>query len=381
LSSNDGITDSSPAATPLISKAQEYTLNNFGVIPVNYEKRPALHKGEINCKRGRVASSEELVQYFGSCNDNTRTVGIGLLLDKSEFTIDTDGCGENVFQIRVASRLTSNLQTKINSTMCTKTPHGYHRIFRYKPANDNEVIRTRTYWSMNDGHNEIAVKGKNHYSIEYGPGYQEIRGVKCLIDLSNDEITDLFSSMSLLKLEKNMAENMARVLREYYREPKRNNLTFAIAGFLHRARVPEAIITDVVEHLALAVKDEQFESRLQVVSNTCTRDPDSADVSGYQRLLDEIDGDGNALDKINSILQRSGYCANDGNDGNESVTKNQLALRLVEENVKKLFTDQFGDAYAAVKVNEHIETLRIKGFRSTLSCCYWWRILQKRAIQ
>ena len=45
------------------------------------------------------------------------------------------------------------------------------------------------------------------------------------------------------------------------------------------------------------------------------------------------------------------------------MTKNQLALRLVEENVKDLFTDQFGDAYAAVKVNEHIETLRIKGSR------------------
>ena len=160
-----------------------------------------------------------------------------------------------------------------------------------------------------------------------------------------------------------MAKNIARVLREYYKEPKRNNLTFAIAGFLHRASVPEEIITDVVEHLALAVKDGQLESRLQVVSNTCAKNPDSADVSGYERLLDELDGDNKALDKINNILQRSGYCANDGNDGNESVTKNQLALRLVEENVKKLFTDQFGDAYAAVKVNEHIETLRIKGSR------------------
>ena len=79
--------------------------------------------------------------------------------------------------------------------------------------------------------------------------------------------------------------------------------------------------------MAIAIKDKQLESRLQVVSNTCIRDPDSADVSGYQRLLEEIDGDGNALDKINSIFQRSGYCANDGNDGNdanESVTKNQL---------------------------------------------------------
>jgi ribosome-binding factor A len=307
----------------------------------------------VESMRGRTATSEELALYFG--NIKTRTVGIGLLINETEFTIDTDGRGESVFQNRLVSRLTPNLQSKVNSTMCTKTPHGYHRIFRYKAANDDEIVKAGTYWGMDGGHNEIALKGKNHYSIEYGPGYQEVRGIKSLVKLSHGEITELLEAMSLLRLEKNLAENIVRILRGYYNEPKRNNLTFAIAGFLHKARVPEEIIADIVERLAIAIKDEQLESRLQVVSNTCTRDPDSADVSGYQRRLEEIDGDGNALDKINSILQRSGYCANDGNDGNdanESVTKNQLALRLVEENVKKLFTDQFGDAYAAVKVRD-----------------------------
>lgn len=182
--------------------------------------------------------------YFS--NGKTRTAGIGLLINETEFTIDTDGRGENVFQLRVASRLTPNLQTKINSTMCTKTPHGYHRIFRYKPSNSNEVIKTKTHWSLEGGHNEIAVKGKDHYSIEYGPGYQEIRGIKCLVELSNDETTELLYAMSLLRLEKNIAENVAKVLKEYYKEPKRNNLTFAIAGFLHKARVPEEIIRDII---------------------------------------------------------------------------------------------------------------------------------------
>jgi hypothetical protein len=40
-----------------------------------------------------------------------------------------------------------------------------------------------------------------------------------------------------------------------------------------------------------------------------------------------------------------------------------MKMMLVMENVQKLFTDQFSDAYAAVKVNEHIETLRIKSSR------------------
>ena len=67
--------------------------------------------------------------YFS--NGKTRTAGIGLLINETEFTIDTDGRGESVFQKRVASRFPPDLQSKINSTMCTKTPHGYHRIFRY----------------------------------------------------------------------------------------------------------------------------------------------------------------------------------------------------------------------------------------------------------
>ena len=57
-----------------------------------------------------------------------------------------------------------------------------------------------------------------------------------------------------------------------------------------------------------------------------------------------------------------------GNEANEdkavtSPTKDQLALMLVEQNIEKLFTDQFDDAYAAVRVDEHIETLRIKSSR------------------
>ena len=46
------------------------------------------------------------------------------------------------------------------------------------------------------------------------------------------------------RLEKNLAENIVRIIRGYYNEPKRNNLTFAIAGFLHKARVSEEIIAE-----------------------------------------------------------------------------------------------------------------------------------------
>ena len=48
-----------------------------------------------------------------------------------------------------------------------------------------------------------------------------------------------------------------------------------------------------------------------------------------------------------------------------SPSKDQLALRLVEQNIEEIFTDQFDDTYAAVRVDNHIETLRIKSSRFT----------------
>ena len=102
------------------------------MIPIDSEKRPVLRKGEVKGKRDKISTFEELAFYFVDKNGKTRTAGIGLLINETEFTIDTDGCGESVFQNRVYYKLSPTLQTKVNSTMCTKTPHGYHRIFRYK---------------------------------------------------------------------------------------------------------------------------------------------------------------------------------------------------------------------------------------------------------
>ena len=78
--------------------------------------------------------------------------------------------------------------------------------------------------------------------------------------------------MSILRSRRSL--KVSKVLREYYKEPKRNNLTFSIAGFLHKARVPEQIIADIIERLAIAVNDEQLESRLEVVNNTYYADAD-----------------------------------------------------------------------------------------------------------
>ena len=82
--------------------------------------------------------------------------------------------------------------------------------------------------------------------------------------------------------------------------------------------------------------------------------------------LEGTTGGGNADDKGNTNNSSDGDSrVNSNNRGKEidSLTKDQIALGLVEKNIEDLFTDQFDDAYAAVKVDDHIETLRLKSSR------------------
>ena len=51
----------------------------------------------------------------------------------------------------------------------------------------------------------------------------------------------------------------------------------------------------------------------------------------------------------------------------------QIALDLAEEHCSELFVDQFGTQYGALKIGEHVETLRLKDsrFKSWLFRTYY----------
>ena len=49
-----------------------------------------------------------------------------------------------------------------------------------------------------------------------------------------------------------------------------------------------------------------------------------------------------------------------GKEDQERQKPAQIALELAEEKCKKLFLDQFGTPYIAIKINDHIETSAVK---------------------
>jgi hypothetical protein len=357
-----------PADDLLLSKAQQYA-SKFTIISVDSDKKPVLGTGEVEAKRVKVTTGQELTEYFGE-GKNPRTVGIGLLIHRTEFSIDTDGKGEWVFQKKVMPNLPSKLRNKINSTMATKTPNGFHRTF--KLADVEMSVKDETFWSLGE-HNEIAVQGKDHYSIEYAPGYEEINGLECQLELDESEVYELTDILARFRKETNAINKIVRVLRQHHKpNTNRDKIAFAIAGYLHKKDVPERIILGIVETLATVTNDEQLESRLDVVRSTCAKDRN--EVSGYSELLTVLEDNASAITTITSELRKMGYRTpdksngkKDGESGEEGTgeSKSGVVLRLIHDNSKEFFTDQFGDAYGAVDVEGHIETLRIKSSRFT----------------
>jgi hypothetical protein len=82
----------------------------------------------------------------------------------------------------------------------------------------------------------------------------------------------------------------------------------------------------------------------------------------------------NALDdnwkKISQLKHKD---SDRDSSSDEEKSTAQIALGLAEEQCSELFLDQFGTPYAAVKIDEHIETLRLKDsrFKSWLCRAYY----------
>jgi hypothetical protein len=61
-----------------------------------------------------------------------------------------------------------------------------------------------------------------------------------------------------------------------------------------------------VESLVSQTNDEELQARLQVVKDTCSKDPKSDQVSGFSRLLEALDNNQNAVSDIEQVLNELG---------------------------------------------------------------------------
>jgi hypothetical protein len=211
---------------------------------------------------------------------------------------------------KIVSKLSVQLQDKVRITMHTKTPHGHHRTFRYVHEDLPNGIKDTTYVKLNGEHSEIALKGKDHYFVERGPGYEIINGVEDLVTLTKSEVDELLGTLAAFGEEHKGLAAVVNKLRPYYVKPNRNDVIFALSGYLHRGKTPEHVIIEIAQGLidSTGYSDENPNKVLQTIRDTCSKDADSNQVSGYKRLHETLTsaspaGDIKPDDVSNTILE------------------------------------------------------------------------------
>ena len=281
-SDNSGPNDNSfSASNERVEQARKLTGHGFVIIPLN--DKIAIIK--YSNRRNLQATTKEIELWFSNGNGKTpRANGIAIAINNTEFGIDTDGQNcESIFQ-NIISELSPELQNKIHATMFTKTPRGFHRTFRYLAEDFPDGIKDKVYFKQNGEHGEIALKGKNHYLVERGPGYDIINDVENIVTLTKAEVNEFLGALTGFGAKEEGLTKIVGKLRAYYVVPNRNNIIFSLSGYLHKGKTPQFVIIDIAKRLidVTGYSDENPEKIFQTIRDTCAKDPDSDQVSGYK---------------------------------------------------------------------------------------------------
>lgn len=345
--------------------ARWYASEGLRVTPVNgkiplikeWQKRPA-------------PTDLQLVEWFGNGHDYNLAVICGEI---SRFVaIDLDGSEGGKKFDEILPRLSPSLRKKIGSTRTVLTPSG-GRHFHFQT---DESVRTKHMW-QGEGHNGIELRGngsllvvppsklpeRGHYLFEKEAELQRLTAA----DL--DELTTAFAQKNLKKgkrttpprsLSEEQLERLADIMTPHYVEGARDYIVMYASGYLRKERVPESDVLKLVEMLAGRTADPEKDSRLVVVQRTFSNSLQA--VAGFTELNSYLPSD--VMRAIKEVL-----CS----WSKDKPSKAKSALELANAYCVELFTDQHGTAYAAVQVDNHIETLSVQRsrFRNWLAKLYY----------
>jgi hypothetical protein len=317
----------------LISEARKFTDRGCPIIPLN-DKIPIIG---YEHRRNQLATTNEIDLWFSNGDGRLpKANGIAIAINNTEFGIDIDGdkC-EYTFWNKIVSNLSTELHDKISKTMYTKTPHGSHRIFRVLSEDFPDGIKERTIVKF-EGHNEIAVKGNNHILFERGPGYEIVNDVDCIITLSKEETTQLLETLDRFKAKTNAVKTIVGTLIPHYTNGRRDSLVFALSGYLHKNGVSESFIFEIVESLVSRTNDGESQARLRVVKDTCSKDANSDQVSGYIRLLDALDNNQSAIADIEQVLNELGLGTFNGISRKGDIQNGEVEMILPADILQEL---------------------------------------------
>lgn len=363
----------------LVDYAKKIQSLGFHPVPIiaGAEKKPprwfpwtAIRDG----KRGAL-THQEIESIFS----NPEVGRVGIILDKRTLIIDYDGAlGKNGLWNEFIPRCSQGLQQLLRSTTHTKTPHGAHIIAMLDSNAFPEGIEEILCWQLlanghANGNAEIRILSQNKYSIEYGQGYKPIIDIQQIVTLSKEQSIELIEKCRRFKSESTAIRNVASSLLPYWVKNRRQDLALAIPGYLHKNRVDVDIARHLIQYLVQHTKDEELQVRLDAVNYSYAKK--MIEVSGYNRLLELVDGNESVILKIGEEFSRLGYRFYDGNgngvasshegsafdskEDDNDIKLSAKVIKLLEPCIELLFKNQFDSAFAALHINGHRETLPI----------------------
>ena len=123
------------------------------------------------------------------------------------------------------------------------------------------------------------------------------------------QVENLQKFLAQFKKETNAILTVGTNLKTFYQPGNRDNLTFALSGYLHRNAIPMYLTIKLVKHLIRITRydDDDPLERIRVIESTYAKDRNSPDVSGLESLLGALDNTASVVGEIQQVFNQSAY--------------------------------------------------------------------------
>ena len=105
--------------------------------------------------------------------------------------------------------------------------------------------------------------------------------------LTKAEVNELLGALAAFSIENEGLTKVVKNLQPYYIRPNRDSIIFSLSGYLHKCNTPEYAIIQIAQRLieVTGYNDESPNKIFQTIRDTCSKNPNSDEVSGYKKTL------------------------------------------------------------------------------------------------
>ena len=289
----------------LLDKANKLTDEiKIPLIPIRREtKKPALETWTDRREKKQLATSEERREWFENNKHN-----LGMIFDDRYFGLDIDGSeSKRIFwQVLLSNHCSESLCQKVTNTWRVMTPGGGEHLVFERTENDIK-ISSRVYGSFTNcdqtwDHDLLEVIAYPKYMIQGGyqtenREYRDVTHLRIEV-LDTEELGELLRLLQMFRVLVRTTTNIAERFKDFYHNNHRNNICWTLSGFLFKYGCPDWLVSEIITRLWMYYKDrDPLQDRLSTVKSTCYKDPDSAEVSGYDKLLEILNESYSSDDK------------------------------------------------------------------------------------